>query len=34
MYRSTKWLSLEDFGSSFLRDLDTFVDEYINFECY
>jgi hypothetical protein len=27
-------ISLEDFGSSFLWNLDTFVGEYINFEWY
>jgi hypothetical protein len=34
MYGGIKWLSLDDFGSGFLRNLDTFVGEYINFECY
>jgi hypothetical protein len=34
MYGCIKWLSLEDFGSSFLWNLDTFVGEYINFGCY
>jgi hypothetical protein len=34
MYGWIKWLSVEDFGSSFLWNLDTFVGEYINFECY
>jgi hypothetical protein len=34
MYGWIKWLNLEDSGSSFQQNLDTFVGEYINFECY
>ena len=34
MNKMATTVSLEDFGSSFLWNLDTFVGEYINFECY